>query len=250
MTTSAPAGAPGAAILNRSFRSLPSRLLGVISSPRATLTAVAAAPRSAGVLALTFAVTALCSAALLQTDVGRLALLDQWERTASAFGQTVDDQQYAALEEGSRNGVAYAAITSLASGPVLAIALAGVLFAAFTARFGRAASFTQVLAVVAHAGVILALRQVIAAPVNYARETLASPMTMTFFLSMLDEASPLARLFGIIDLFVLWWLAVLAIGMSVLYQRRTRPLLMVFVGAYVVLALLLVIAMAMTGGTV
>lgn len=250
MTTSVSAGAPGAAILNRSFRSLPARLFGVIRSPRATLTAVAAAPRSAGVLTFTFAVTALCSAALLQTEVGRLALVDQWERTASAFGQTVDDQQYAALDEGSENGVAYAAIASFASGPLLAIALSGVLLVVFTARFGRVASYAQVLAVVAHAGVILALRQVIAAPVNYARETLASPMTMTIFLSMFDEASPLARLFGIIDLFVLWWLAVLAIGMSVLYQRRARTLLITFIGAYVVVALLLVIAMAMTGGTV
>lgn len=249
MTTSVSASAPGEAIPDRGYRSLPARVLGVIRSPRATLTAVAAAPRSAGVLALTFAVTAACSAALLQTEVGRLALVDQWERTASAFGQTVDDAQYAALEQASENGVAYAVIASLASGPLLAVVLSGVLLVVFNARFGKKA-YAQVLAVVAHAGVILALRQVIAAPVNYARETLASPMTMTVFLSMFDEASPLARLFGVIDLFVLWWLAVVAIGMSVVYQRRTRPLLMAFIGAYVVLALLLVIAMAMTGGTV
>jgi hypothetical protein len=106
-----------------------------------------------------------------------------------------------------------------------------------------------VLAVVAHAGVILALRQVVAAPMAYASETLASPITLGIFFRMLDEASPLARFFGIIDLFVVWWVFVLAIGMSVLYQRPARRLAGVFVGAYVTIALVLTAVMAATGGT-
>ena len=102
---------------------------------------------------------------------------------------------------------------------------------------------------VAHAGVILAVRQAIAAPVNYARETLASPTTATLFFTMLDEASPVARFFGVIDLFVLWWIGVIAVGMSVLLRRPARPLAIVFVGAYITLALMLAIVMAVTGGT-
>jgi hypothetical protein len=58
-----------------------------------------------------------------------------------------------------------------------------------------------------------------------------------------------ARFFGILDVFVLWWLVVLAIGISVLTGRPTRALATTFIGAYLVLALLLVIAMAVTGGT-
>ena len=46
---------------------------------------------------------------------------------------------------------------------------------------------------------------------------------------------------------VLW--VVLAIGVSVLYQRSTRSLALVFTGAYVVLALLAALAMAVSGGT-
>ena len=41
---------------------------------------------------------------------------------------------------------------------------------------------------------------------------------------MLDEASPVARFLGVVDLFVVWWIVVLAIGMSVLYRRPTRSL--------------------------
>ncbi len=249
MTTMS-AGSANPALLDHHFDSLPARVLGVLRSPRATLTAVANAPRWAGVLVLTFLISTLSSAALLQTDIGRVALVDQWERTASAFGQNVDDRQYAALEDASANGPAYAAISSFASGPLLTFGLAGLLFVVFNRGVGRRATYPQLLAITAHAGVILALRQLIAAPVNYTRETLASPMTMTIFFSMLDEASPLARFFGVIDLFVVWWLAVLAIGLSVLYGRPARRVLLGLVGAYVVLALLLVIAMAITGGTV
>ena len=235
---------------NSQAGSLFARVLGILHSPRITFEAVARAPRWFGVVALTFLVTTGCTAILLETAVGQLALLDQWERTMSAFGQTIDDVQYAAMEDASQNGAAYAGLISLASGPLLAVGLSGLFFGIFRAAAPSVVTYRQVLAVVAHAGVILALRQVIAAPITYARETLGSPMTMGVFFTMLNEASWPARFFGIIDLFVVWWIMVLAVGMSVLYHRPARRLAGVFVGAYVTLAVVLAVVMAMTGGTV
>jgi hypothetical protein len=194
-------------------------------------------------------VTALSAAIVLETDVGQLALLDQWERTASAFGRPLNDAEYDALADASRSGIAYAVVSAVAIGPLLVLALSAVLFLAFRTAAPGTVTFRQVLAVAAHAGVILALRQVVAAPVAYASETLMSPITLAMFFRMLDEASPLARFFGIIDLFVVWWVFVLAIGMSVLYKRPARRLAGVFVGAYVTLALVLTAVMAATGGT-
>jgi hypothetical protein len=220
----------------------------VLRAPRVTLAAVARSPRWAGVLLATLAVTFVCNAALLETEVGRLALVDQWERTALAFGQTVDDARYRAFEDASDNGVAYAAISALASGPLLTVGVSALLFVVFNRQHGGA-RFVQVFAIVAHAGVILALRQLIAAPLTYSRETLASPTTATVFFAMLDEASPVARFFGIIDLFVVWWVVVVALGMSVLYRRPARPIAAGLIGAYVVLAALLAGAMALAGGT-
>jgi hypothetical protein len=106
-----------------------------------------------------------------------------------------------------------------------------------------------VFAVVAHAGVILTLRQVIAAPVVYARETLASPTTFNLFFATLDETSPPARFFGVVDLFVIWWIVVLAIGISVLWRKPAHWLALSLMGAYVVLAAILTLAMTLTGGT-
>ena len=152
------------------------------------------------------------------------------------------------MQQAARGGAAYAAATALASGPVLAAALAGLLFIAFR-RGRRSVRYAQVLAIAAHASVILALRQVVAAPVSYARESLTNPTSAAVFLTMVDEGSPVTRFFSLIDLFVVWWLAALAIGVSVLYARPVRRLALTFTGIYLALALVLAGIMAAVGGT-
>lgn len=229
--------------------SLLARVLAILHSPRTTFEALALAPRVFGVVTVTFLVTTGCIAIVLETDVGQLALLDQWERTASTLGQTVDAVQYRAMQESSRHGAAYAALIGVVSGPVLTIGLSGLLFAVFQASPSSPVTYRQVLAIVGHAGVLLALRQVIAAPLTYARETMAGPLTMRLFFTMLDEASFAARFFEAIDLFVIWWIIVLAVGMSVLYGRPTRRLACEFVGAYVTLSVVVTIVTTLVGGT-
>ena len=224
------------------------RMYGVIRRPRAAFTAIIQAPSWAPALVATTSITFLCSIGFLATAVGQQALVDQWERTAVAFGQPVDDAGYARMEEraaSSGAGILYSAATALAYGPVLVFGVSALLFLLLKPRH----SYSHVLAVVAYAGVILALRQLIATPVDYVRESIASPTTLIQFFSMFDEASPVARFLGVIDLFVVWWLVVLAIGASVLYERPTRRLALAFAGAYVVLALIAALVMAVSGGT-
>ena len=188
-------------------------------------------------------VSAGSGAALMGTDDGRVELVDEWERTATAFGQEVDDAAYARLGELSERGaVGYAVVGALLAGPVLAFAVAAAVRLTF-----RGATFTQALAVTSHASIILALRRVIAAPVAYARESTASATSLGVWFPGFDETSPVARFLGALDVFVMWWAVVLAIGVAVLYQRRARTLAATFVGMYAALALLLAIVMAVTG---
>jgi hypothetical protein len=197
-------------------------------------------------LLVTSLVGAGAGMALMQTAVGRQALVDQWERTAVAFGQEIDDQAYAELEALSDRGAAgYALLSALLSGPVLTVAVAAMLKVAFRGP----ATFRQVMAVATHAGIILTARQVIAAPVSYVRESTSSATSLGAWFSTLDEASPVARFLGALDLFVIWWAIVLAIGVAVLYQRRARNVATMFVGVYGALALLLAIAMALADGS-
>ena len=96
---------------------------------------------------------------------------------------------------------------------------------------------------------VLALRQIVETPIMYLRETLASPITLGLIASPINEASPIARFLGIVDLFVLWWIVVLAIGVAVLHQRSARRLVLVFLGAYLAIAVILAAVMVATGGT-
>jgi Yip1-like protein len=230
------------------LNSLAARLYGVIRRPRATFAATLPAPSWVAVLVVTTTITFLSSLGFLSTDVGRQALVDQWERTATAFGQTVDDAAYARMEERAGNGgigLLYSAATALGYGPVLVFVVAAGLFLVLKPR----RPFVEVLTIASYSTVILALRQVIATPIDYVRESIASPTTLVQFFGMLDEASPMARFLGVIDLFIVWWIVVLAIGISVLYRRPTRSLALTLAGAYVVLALLAALVMAVSGGT-
>lgn len=242
-----PAGA-GASAPSPDNWSTIERIVGIVRRPRSTFQEVVAAPRSAALLAAMFVIPFVVSALFFASDVGQQALVDQWERTALAFGQTIDDARYAELQQLSRWGVGYAAIAALVSGPATALALAGGLFAGFTAVRGPVASYRQVLAVVAYAGVILILRHLVATPMNYARESMGSPATLIRFFPGLDEGSGAARFLGLLDAFVVWWLAVLAIGLGVLYRQRARAIAGLLIGVYIGVALALAGVMAVLGG--
>jgi hypothetical protein len=223
-------------------------MLGVVRRPRSTFAAIAVSPRWAALLALLFVVYFGVSAGLFATNVGRQALVDQWENTAIAFGQPVDEARYAELVRFSEHATGYAAATSFLTGPVAALLLASVLFGWFTGVKGGTASYGQVLAVVASASAILMLRSLVAAPLHYARETMASPTTLATIFSIVDQGSMVARVFSLLDVFVLWWLVVLATGMAVLYRLRTRSLAVLFIGVYAAFALITAGVMAAVAG--
>jgi hypothetical protein len=246
VTRPLPAGmAPGDG-LTPIHQSVVHAVAGIIRRPRSTFQSAVSDPRWGGLLLITTLVSAGAGLALMETSVGRQALVDQWERTAVAFGQEVDDEAYARLETLSQSGaVGYALLSALISGPVLAVAIAALLKVAFRGS----ATFSQAMTVATHAGVILMVRQVITMPVSYLRESTSSATSLGSWVSMLDEASPVARFLGALDMFVIWWAVVLALGVAVLYRRPVRTVATIFVGLYAALALLLAIAMAVTGGS-
>ena len=186
---------------------------------------------------------------MFETRVGRLALVDEWERTALAFGQEVDDARYAELRKLSTHAVAYGIGTALLYGPVLTLAIASGVFLLFGSADQPKASFTQVCAIVAYASVPLALRQIVASVSTYVSESTASATSIGAWWPTLSEASATARFAGALDVFVIWWVILLAVGIGVLYQRNARRLAVTFLGAYAGLALLLAGTMAVLGGT-
>jgi hypothetical protein len=198
-------------------KGLIARLFGVLLAPRETYADVAARPRWLGALAAVLVTMGIGSAVFFSTEVGRQALIDQQVRTMESFGIKLSDTAYQQMEDRmSRPSTAYlSAAGQVVFLPIVALVIAGIVLAIFNAALGGDATFKQAFAVVAHAGVIIAVQQLFVFPLDYASESLSSPTSLAVFLPFLDENTLPARLLGGIDLFVIWWMVNLAIGLGV-----------------------------------
>jgi hypothetical protein len=65
---------------------------------------------------------------------------------------------------------------------------------------------------------------------------------------MLPEKSFLASLLGAIDVFLIWWIVVLAMGLAVLYRRRTQPIAISLLAVYAVIAIVIAVVKSRAGG--
>ena len=97
----------------------------------------------------------------------------------------------------------------------------------------------KTFAVVCHSGVVLAALSVFTTPLAYVRESLSSATNLGVFLPFLDESSFLARMLGSIDLIFIWWMLSLAIGLAVLYKKRTAPVAWSLLAIYGIIVLII-----------
>jgi hypothetical protein len=225
-----------------------SRLLGVVLAPRETFEQVARAPRWLVPLAIVAAVGAAAVGGFLFTEVGQQAWLDRAVMQQEDFGFEVSDEQYARMEA-MAPAAGYLGIAQMTIGvPLIVLCLSGILYVVFNVVGGGDATFRQLFAVVVHSTAIWALGWLFVTPLNYARESLSSPTNAAVFFPMLDEGTLPARLLGMIDLFLAWWVVVLAIGLAVLYRRRTRPIAIALFIIYAVIAAAVAGVMTAMGG--
>jgi hypothetical protein len=127
-------------------------------------------------------------------------------------------------------------VSTLVMGPVITLILAAVAFLIFGVFTGGDAKFRQVFAVVVHAGVIPLLGQLVTTPLNYLRETFDSPMNLAVFFPMLPEGGFLAKVLGTFDVFRVWWVLALSIGLAVLYKKKTSSVAILLFVIYTVIA--------------
>jgi hypothetical protein len=221
----------------RAPKSLVARFFGVITAPRATYESIVAHPKWFGMLALTTVLMILVLGGFLMTKVGQEAWLDA--ATNNPMSGPVSDQQYQAMEKMSGYVGYITAVSMLVMMPLVAALVAGILFAVFNAALGGDASFKQIFTVVVHAGPIGVLTQLFTVPLNYMRGTMSSSSNLGVLTqAMLEEGSFPARILGMIDIFVIWQIVVLAIGLAVLYRRRTQPIATTLLVVYAVIAVI------------
>jgi hypothetical protein len=195
---------------------------------------------------VTLAMTSAAYYLILSSPDMQDAIIDQQIRGMESAGTTVSDEQVANMERviGRFVPIGYA-VGIFVLGPLFGAAVAGIVTGIFSTLMGGNGTFKQVFAVMNHAGVIPALSALFVAGLLAlgARPVGVRPpgANLGVFLPMLEETSFLAVMLRSIDLFLLWWMVTLAIGLGVLYRRRTGPIATTFIGLYVVVALLIAV---------
>ena len=231
MNTTATVGVPEKGLLARFF--------GVIFSPRDTYAAVAARPRPFVMAVVVLALIGGLNYAFLSTEIGQRAWVDQALTQREAYGAETTPQVLAGIERMKP----YAAPLSLGAilfiVPLVMLLISGVLIVVFNAIMGGDGKFKQVFAIVAHSGVIGVLQNLFVLPLNYARESMSSATSVGMLMPFIDGNSFLGMFLGAIDLFQVWSLLSLSIGLGVLYKRRTAPIAWGFFAVGLVVVLIL-----------
>jgi hypothetical protein len=181
----------------------------------------------------------VCGGWLISTPVGKQALVDERVRVTEALGQRVDDAAYARLQADPPVSIYWTSGGRLLLTPPLTLLIAAGLVV--LARLdGVQVRYVTALAIAVHATVVLAVQQVVATPVHYLFESLTSPTNLAGIIRVFDEGSIPARLFGTIDIFGLWWMWLLSLGLAAVAGRPARRyavrLLAVYVGVAAVVA--------------
>jgi hypothetical protein len=229
-------------------KGLVARFFGVITSPKETFQSVVPAPKWLGMLAVTTVMVAFFAALPLTTEAGRQSAIDQQVQSMKSFGFEVNDEMYAQLEKRSQMMPYTTAGSILFITPIFAAIIAGILFAIFNAALGGEASFKQVFTVLVHAGAISALSTVFSGIVNYFKGGVGSAANLGALLPMLPEDSFVANLLGTVDVFLVWYVIVLAMGLAVLYRRRTQPIAISLLAVYAVIGIVIAIVKSRAGG--
>ena len=223
------------------------RVIGVVISPGETMARIAAAPKWLDVLLVTTILSAAGFAWFLSTDIGQTAYVDQAVAQLESWGRTVNADMYAGIQRQAAYASWIQGITILIVGPIMAAIISGVLFGIFTVLGGEA-RYKQVLAVVAHAGVISTLQLAFTLPVNYQRQSMSSATNLAVFFPNLTDGSFAASVLGFIDLFWVWYVVVLAIGLAAVYRRKWTSVAGGLLVVYVLIGLAIAAFKAVLGG--
>ena len=223
-------------------------IAGVLRHPRSTMAALVAAPAFLSTWALLLILWLVPAAWLLSTDVGRQALVDERVRVVEAFGGTVDDGAYAALQQSPPWFTYFTSGGRFLMAPPLTLLVAFGLVGLARAD-GAGMSLPAALAVTVHATTVLVLGELVATPLHYLRESITSPTNLAVVLPGFGDGTLPARMFGSIELFGLWWLWLLALGVATATGKPSRRYVVRLLAVYAGVAALLATVMTVAGGS-
>ena len=210
-------------------QSFPERLLGIFISPAETLADVARKPGFlAPLIAVVIAAIAVTETMLWKIGMERIVRMSI-EQSSRASSMS-PDQMDQAVRQGAPIAAIFMHIAAVVSAPIFLLIVAGLGILIVNLIFGAQTKFKTVFSLACYANLVALLSSLMAAVVNlfgdpdHFNPQNPVPTNVGFFLNPLEVSKPLYALASSVDIFTIWLLILLAIGLSEGTERKVKPL--------------------------
>lgn len=203
----------------------PGRLFGVITSPGEAFDDIVQGPRWYVPLSLSL-ICACVMMFLFMQHVGVDRMLKKAFENEPRLEQLTPEQRSQAMEQQKKIVPVMMWVGPLVGIPLVSACMAGVLLGVFNLALGAQFKFKNVFGVVCYSGVIGVLNTILIIVVMYLKPPedfdIQNPTAFNLG-AFLSQESPkwLQALLGSFDLFTIWTIVVMSIGMRALDKKRT-----------------------------
>jgi hypothetical protein len=238
MSSSAPATPEAELAPPQSF---PSRFLGVFISPVSTFQDIARKPD----FLYPLIVLVICSVAVTETMLAKIGMerivRNSLEQGGQAARMTAEQLQQAVERGGAVAGV-IAHVMGVLGAPIFILIVAAIGLGILNGLFGTQLRFKTVFSVSCYANLVgvlsalMVLGVILGGDPERFNANNPAPTNLGFFLNPLETSKPLLTFASSIDLFTIWFLVLLGMGLSEATRRKVKPLSisLIFFGLWMV----------------
>jgi hypothetical protein len=221
--------------------SFPERLLGIFISPVETLADVARKPGFvAPLIAIVLGAIAVTETMLWKIGMERIVRMSI-EQSSRASSMS-PDQMDQAVRQGARIGGIFAHIGGIVFPPIVLLIVAGLGLLIVNLIFGAQAKFKTVFSLVCYANLVSLLSSLMAVAMilfgdpDHFNAQNPVPGNVGFFLNPREVSKPLYSLASSADIFTIWLLILIAVGLAEGTGRKVKPLsiFLVYAGFWVI----------------
>jgi len=222
-------------------QSFPERLMGIFISPGETLADVARKPDFlAPLILLVLGAIAVTETMLWKIGMERIVRMsiEQSSRASSMSPEQMDQ----AVHQGARIGGILAHVGGVVGPPIGLLIIAGLGLLIVNLILGAQAKFKTVFSLICYAdlvtllGALMAVAVILFGDPDHFNAQNPVPANVGFFLNPREVSKPLYSLASSADIFTIWFLILIGIGLSEGTGRKVKPLsvFLVFAGFWVV----------------
>ena len=214
------------------------RAVGIFVSPSGIFRELKERPTWLGPLLAVTHISATLNGLVLWTSSGEKAVREQFQEAMQKRGQTlppeVVDRQIQLYRYAGP--VSYLLVT-----PIFALLIGGLIYLIFSIGLGGEATFRQTFSAYTHVGLIGIAWFAVTITLILLKGSLKSSTAFSAFLPFLEETSFAYKFLRGLDIFIIWQLAVLAIGLGILNNQSTRKAATVLFSVYLVIVLVVAV---------